>query len=303
MPFAAALPQQPLDDDYCATHAGHDALALRAKLAAGEESVMQKIADGNANFMEAASVFPGDKVEARAEGASAAAMTFNTYVHIIQSAAGTSPASGYISRQQIDAQMRVLNQQYAIANVSFNYVNTSYTVNSRWASAAFPGNAIEREMKPRLRIGGRLDLNLFYIPGWRGSGVCRFPDWIGRNDENLSIDGCMSASDSFPDGSRDRRGFLTVHEVGHWMGLFHTFQGDFAGECNEVAGDYVADTPASAGPNRGCPVGTDSCPRLPGLDPIENHMDYTSESCKTGFTPGQAERMRQMVLMFRYAKN
>ncbi len=140
----------------------------------------------------------------------------------------------------------------------------------------YPGDAIEREMKGQLHVGGRLDLNLYYIPSWQGSGVCRFPNWIGPNDENLAIDGCMQASDSFPDGTPDRRGFLTVHEVGHWMGLLHTFQGG----CSEQGGDYVLDTPAEATPNpwsAGCPANRDTCPSLPGRDPIENHMDYSRE--------------------------
>ncbi|OAA72606.1 metalloprotease MEP1-like protein [Cordyceps fumosorosea ARSEF 2679] len=295
LPLVAALPQQP-SSDYCASDAGENTVNVHKKLVAGEASVMKNLETGQVNLLEAAGL-DASSIAARQSGNTP--MVFNTYVHIIQSAAGTSPASGYISRQQIDAQMRVLNQEYAIANVAFNYVNTSYTVNSRWANAAYPGDSIESEMKPRLRVGGRLDLNLFYIPGWRGSGVCRFPNWIGRNDEYLSIDGCMQASDSFPDGTRNRRGFLTVHEVGHWVGLLHTFQGG----CN--GGDQVADTPAEATPNREtyCPTNRDTCPNHPGYDPIENHMDYSLESCKTGFTRGQAERLRQMVLMYRYARN
>ncbi|KAM3437852.1 hypothetical protein NHJ13734_004439 [Beauveria thailandica] len=297
MPLAAALPQQP-GGDYCGTTASEDALKVHAKMLAEEASIMEKVETGKANLMEAAGL------EARASGnaAGAAAMSFKTYVHIIQSASGTSASSGYISKQKIEAQIKVLNQEYALANVSFTHVNTSYVVNSKWANAQFPGDNIESEMKSRLHIGGRLDLNLYYIPSWDGSGVCRFPNWIGPNDENLAIDGCMSASNSFPDGTSSRRGFLTVHEVGHWMGLLHTFQGG----CNERGGDYVADTPAEKGPNwssAGCPAGLDTCPELPGLDPIENHMDYSHESCKTGFTAGQAKRLREMVLTYRYAKN
>ncbi|EGX89469.1 metalloprotease MEP1-like protein [Cordyceps militaris CM01] len=296
LPLAAAIPPQH-GSEFCVAHGSDDGRKVHAKLLASDASIMKDVAVGTANLVDATGF--DTSIDARQAG-STAPMVFNTYVHIIQNASGTSPSAGYISRQQIDSQIRVLNQQYALANIAFNYVNTSYTVNTRWANAAYPGSSVEGEMIPRLRIGGRLDLNLFYIPSWRGSGYCRYPFWIGSNDQYLSIDGCMAASDSFPDGTLNRRGFLSVHEVGHWFGLLHTFDGG----CSQTQGDYVADTPAEASANweTNCPVGRNTCPQLPGLDPIENHMDYSREPCKTGFTPGQAVRMREMALLYRYAR-
>ena len=73
--------------------------------------------------------------------------------------------------------------------------------------------------------------------------------------------------------------------------------------------DYVADTPAEAfsssstalaGFTAGCPVGRDSCPSLPGLDPVRNQMDYSDDDCTTdGFTKGQFERMKGQFLFWR----
>lgn len=76
---------------------------------------------------------------------------------------------------------------------------------------------------------------------------------------------------------------MTVHEVGHWLGLFHTFNSpkdiEDATGC-DGPGDYVDDTPAEAYPVGGdtCPEpGRDTCPGLPGLDPIDNYMTYVAE--------------------------
>lgn len=44
-----------------------------------------------------------------------------------------------------------------------------------------------------------------------------------------------------------------------------------------AAGDYCDDTPQQGTSTTGCPVGKDSCPSRPGLDPINNYMDYSTD--------------------------
>jgi hypothetical protein len=75
-----------------------------------------------------------------------------------------------------------------------------------------------------------------------------------------------------------------THEVGHWLNLFHTFDGG----CSR--GDEVADTPDEASPDYDCTEGRDTCPS-PGLDPIHNYMDYSDDLCLTEFSDGQRDRM------------
>ena len=82
-----------------------------------------------------------------------------------------------------------------------------------------------------------------------------------------------------------------VHEIGHWCGLYHTFQGG----C-EAPGDDVTDTPFEEGPAAGCPIDQpSSCPGETRFNPVENYMDYSDDAYMKHFTPQQIQRVRDMV--------
>ena len=86
------------------------------------------------------------------------------------------------------------------------------------------------------------------------------------------------------------------------MGLYHTFQGGCDPDPN--GGDGVADTPAEANPTlaiKSCAAPMDSCPTLPGDDPLHNYMAYVDPGCRTQFTPGQWDRMAVQWTAFRAA--
>lgn len=98
-------------------------------------------------------------------------------------------------------------------------------------------------------------------------------------------------------------GRTTTHEVGHWIGLYHTFQGACAGSSSSnclLGGDRVCDTPQAFEANFGCPnvnTCTDSPTDFP--DQIENYMDYSNGTCQNMFTAGQKARADQLMTNYR----
>ena len=89
-------------------------------------------------------------------------------------------------------------------------------------------------------------------------------------------------------------GDVVGHEVGHWLGLYHTFQGGCTGNTSYDGttgqGDLVSDTAPEASSASGCPGGRDTCAGG-GVDPIDNYMDYSSNACQVRFTTGQNSRL------------
>lgn len=217
--------------------------------------------------------------------------TINVYWHVIRRGTGTS--NGDIPQSQIDAQISVLNSAYAGTGWSFNLVSVDRTTNTTWYTST--GGSSEQAMKNALRQGTADDLNIYSSnPGGGLLGWATFPSSYASNPKG---DGVVILFSSVPGGTAApyNLGDTGTHEVGHWMGLYHTFQGGCNGQ-----GDYVSDTPAEKSPAFGCPTGRNSCPNKPGNDPITNFMDYTDDACMNQFTAGQDTRMDSLFTTYRY---
>ena len=155
-----------------------------------------------------------------------------------------------------------------------------YTINAEWSS-----NKGEDAMKKKLRKGDYKTLNLYYIPTLDANGYCYYPTKTSAGSAAFIKDGCTIRTDTMTNGQ------TTTHEVGHWLGLYHTFQG----ECDGT-GDQVDDTPACK-KSWSCDEKQDTCPGRPGKDPVHNFMSYGT--CRREFTTGQGKRMRSSYDYYR----
>jgi PKD repeat protein len=107
-------------------------------------------------------------------------------------------------------------------------------------------------------------------------------------------------------------GSILAHEMGHYLGLYHTFEGGCSNADCTVNGDKVCDTPpdnsylpsSCTNPANTCNSDTlsnysNGFFRQDVPDQVENFMDYGNWNCSNKFTNGQAQRMRATIVAFR----
>ncbi|HEX4977327.1 MAG TPA: zinc metalloprotease [Nocardioides sp.] len=242
---------------------------------------------------EAAAIEARTQQLAKQKGAPTDDVVIPTYVHVMASSTG----EGDVSDKQIRDQIAVLNRTYgggesteaADTRYSFALAGTDRYYVDQWH--------VDRQShvyRSQTRLGGADALNIWLVD-FAYLGIATFP-W--DYEKQPSVDGVRVHWDSLPGGSINNYnlGETATHEVGHWLGLYHVFQGGCRGD-----GDEVQDTPAQSAATLGCPEGQDSCTTQAGLDSIHNYMDYSYDSCYNQFTPGQSDRMDTFWAAYRSA--
>mgnify|MGYP001029073421 FL=1 len=225
-------------------------------------------------------------------GAEKVAVSIPVAFHVLYFYRG-STLVGNVTDTQITNQVDVLNAAYAGTGVSFVWRSTDRTLNKTWATMR-PGSSAELAAKQALAVDPAHTLNLY--TAYPGGGLLGWSYFPWSYPETSYMHGSVIHFGSLPGGylSSYNGGDTATHEIGHYVGLYHTFQGG----CTEP-NDYCEDTPQEASPDYYCTIGRDSCPLDPGLDPIHNFMDYTPDSCMYEFTSDQAARLDWALTTYR----
>ncbi|MCB0533586.1 MAG: hypothetical protein KDD14_15410, partial [Saprospiraceae bacterium] len=150
---------------------------------------------------------------------------------------------------------------------------------SRWDPTAYVNIWVVREI-----------LSIYSGPGV--AGYAFFPSAHGMPE-----DGMVCEANFF--GKNPAEDAVLIHEMGHYFGLYHTFQGGCLNDDCTEDGDRVCDTPPDQAVHTGCSYNscsTDVAPGSPFLTDVDDFtgdfMDYSPFECYHFFTAGQAVRMQ-----------
>lgn len=218
------------------------------------------------------------------------------YLHVITTSAG----EGNITDAAIAAQISVLNEDFGggpqgqgfDTQIRFEHVGTERVVNDDWFSASMSDDYV---FKQALAINPTETLNIYTNAAGGTLGYATLPDGAaGYSDDGIVMNYQAVGGRDNGYGAYDQ-GRTLVHEVGHYLGMFHTFSGGSC-EVSYQAGDLIVDTNPHLSEVFGCPADRSDC----GFSvPIDNFMNYTDDVCMDKFTPEQANRMVCSLLNYR----
>ncbi len=268
---------------------------------------------------------------ARGTGAEEVVIRVPVVVHVIHTnAAGVigGEGNGNISDEQILSQLQVLNEDYrrkpGTNGFNTNPVGADMELEFALATRDPTGNpsaGIIRVYSPKAEFDifsdakELADLSVWptdkYLNIWVTTfsnssylGIAQYPsagDVEGLDNseaESAATDGVIIDHRTFGRNTGTAtsgvytQGRTTTHEIGHWLGLIHTWGDAVCGT------DYCADTPPAERPNRSrfCTPLFSTCNGTKSQNMIENYLDYSPDLCMNVFTQNQKQRVRTVFL-------
>jgi hypothetical protein len=235
--------------------------------------------------------------------------------HVIKKTDGTGDISAALIQSQVD----ILNEDFnALAgtpgamgtNAKFQFVlakldpmgnpTTGIDVVTNNTFFADPGSSGTNTMKRTLKWDPTRYFNIYTNNAGGGGilGYATFPSEEAGGPEDGVVLNWIYVGRNAPNSAPYDMGRTATHEVGHYLGLYHTFQsGCGSATAPFTSGDLIGDTAREAQPNYGCTPVSSGCG---GMSPIENYMDYSRDACMTKFTVQQVNRMRCSMINYRW---
>ncbi|MFN5323608.1 MAG: M43 family zinc metalloprotease [Bacteroidota bacterium] len=243
-------------------------------------------------------------------------VTIPVVFHILYS---TNNSTQNISNARIQAQLNVLNNDYAATNSDtslipaiFKSLKSNTGIQFCLAQRDPQGNPTDGIIRKQTSVTSFSTNNAIkydaqggstawpsnqYLNIWVGNlgsgllGYAQFPGGSSATDGVVLLNGSVGGPGALGTTPSYNRGRTATHEVGHWLNLRHIW-----GDSN-CGNDFVTDTPLHTTANYGCPAypsNASSCSGSPVMMTM-NYMDYTNDACMYMFTIGQGTRMNSIL--------
>lgn len=257
-------------------------------------------------------------------------------VHIIHAG-----GEGNISMEQIESAIEMLNEDFGLGNpdladvrntadAPFSPVAADVEITFELAKLDPDGectNGVQRRYNPSAAFDANNN-----VKAWSTGGLDPWPCdeymniWVA-NTVTSSGGSALNGYAQFPyGGCNDTYGIVVrhpvfgnvgtagggrtlSHEMGHCLGLYHTFQGSCHTDNCLTNGDGVCDTPPVDAPQWSCATSQNTCTGIPSgdyygfdaFDQFENLMSYSP--CRMMFSQGQADFMNYNIAEISFLSN